>query len=306
MRPLLRRVDRVQRLTTFESAARLGSFSAAGRELGMAQPAVTRQVQALERALGVALFERASNRVTLTAAGRTLADSLDASFRSIEYAIDEVAQLDDVFVLAMPPGFAQQVVVPSLDSLQRALGDRDLRLWLYDRESELDSGAYDAAVRVGSGSWPGLDVAELFVEQVMPVAAPGLATTHGLDATSSPEDVLAAPLLHMEADGRPWMAWADWLGEFGLSLTPVRRRVVLNSWPAVLQQALAGRGVALGWAGLIEDLVEGGALSVVGPTVTSDRSYCVTWDARRSNSSIDALIGWLHSARDEGRRHAPT
>lgn len=296
MRPLLRRVDRVQRLTTFEAAARLGSFSAAGRELGMAQPAVTRQVQALERALGVTLFQRQANRVALTAAGRTLADSLDTSFRAIEYAIEEVAHLDDVFVLAMPPGFAQQLVVPALDSLQRALGDRDLRLWLYDRESELGSGAYDAAVRVGSGPWPGLDASPLFDERVMPVATPGLASTMGLDATSSPEDVLAAPLLHMDADGRPWMGWADWLDEFGLSLTPTRRRVVLNSYPAVLQQALAGRGVALGWVGLIEDLVEGGALCVVGPTVTSERSYCVTWDARRPNSSIDALIGWMHAA----------
>ncbi|MFZ1681676.1 MAG: LysR family transcriptional regulator, partial [Rhizobiaceae bacterium] len=53
----------------FEAAGRHGSFTAAGRELGMSQAAVSYAVQALEARLGVALFRRRHRRVELTAAG---------------------------------------------------------------------------------------------------------------------------------------------------------------------------------------------------------------------------------------------
>jgi len=208
MRPLVRRTQRLQRLAVFEAAARLGSFSAAGRELAMAQPAVTRQVRALEVALDVELFRRWANRVELTEAGRRFADTLDVAFSAIEHAIDEVTELDATFVLATPPGFSQQLIVPALDSLQHALGDRDLRLWLYDVERELAEGTFDAAVRLSStgGGWPGYQHRELFAEHVVPVASPSLADELGLTASSSAADVLAAPLLHMDARDRPWMS----------------------------------------------------------------------------------------------------
>lgn len=294
MRQLVRTVDRLQRLATFEAAARLGSFSAAGRELALAQPAVTRQIQALERALGVLLFERHANRIVLTDAGHALADSVDVSFAALEHTLSDISRIDDTFVLAMPPGFAQQLVVPRLDELQNALGDRDLRLWLYDREAELASSAFDAAVRVGSGAWPGLDSQPLLAEMVMPVATPTVAEEWSLDANSSATEVLAAPLLHMDAADRPWLSWSDWLAEFGLGLTPGRRRVESNNYPTILQHVLAGKGVALAWQGLTDELVAGGALTVVGPTVASDHAYHLTWRAGRRTAAVDAVASWLH------------
>ncbi len=298
MRELITQVDRLQRLACFEAAARLNSFSAAGRELGLAQPAVTRQIQALEKSVGVELFHRQSNRIDLTDAGRHLADSVDIGFDAIERAIAELLHSANTVVVAMPPGFAQQLVVPQLDGLQRALGDRDLRLWLYDRESELDGGSFDVAVRVGSGPWASLDSVELFAERVSPVAAPSLADAFALDESSRPEDVLAAPLLHMDAADRAWMSWSDWLAAFGLSLTPGRRRIEFNNYPAVLQQAVSGNGVALAWAGLTNELIEGGVLRVVGPEVASDQSYWATWHADRRTTAIDTTVEWLCALLD--------
>lgn len=293
VRPLIRAVDRLQRLATFEAAARLGSFSAAGRELGLAQPAVTRQIQALERALNVSLFQRHANRSTLTDAGHVLADSLDVSFAALEHTLGEISRLDETFVLAMPPGFAQQLVVPRLDDLQRALGDRDLRLWLYDREAELATSTFDAAIRVGTGTWPGLDSHRLLAEIVMPVATPAVAEQWGLDANSPASDVLEAPLLHMDADDRPWLSWSDWLANFGLGLTPGRRRVVFNNYPTVLQQVLSGKGVALAWSGLTNQLIADGLLAVVGPEVESDRAYHVTWKSGRRTAAVESVNTWL-------------
>jgi len=295
MRPLVRTVDRLQRLATFEAAARLGSFSAAGRELGLAQPAVTRQIQSLERSLDVSLFERYSNRSTLTDAGHVLADSLDTSFTALEHALGEISRIDQTFVLAMPPGFAQQLVVPRLEELQRALGDRDLRLWLYDREAELATSSFDAAVRVGTGAWPGFDCQLLLPEVVMPVATPAVAERWQLDARSSAEDVLAAPLLHMDADDRPWLSWSDWLAAFDLELTSGQRRVVFNNYPTVLQQVLSGKGVALAWSGLTDQMIADELLTIVGPAVTSERAYQVTWKTGRRTAALDSVSTWLTS-----------
>ena len=298
-RPLVSSIDRLQRLAVFDAAARNGSFSAAGRELGLAQPAVTRQIQGLEQSLGIELFVRHTNRSTLSGPGRALAAAVDNAFTLLEHAVADITDVDDIFVLAMPPGFAQQLVVPRLDSLQRALENRDLRLWLYDRESELSDSHFDAAVRVSNASWSSYDATPLFAEQVMPVATPALAAQLNLDQDSSANDVLAAPLLHMDATDRPWMSWTDWLQSFDLSLTPGRRRVEFNNYPTVLQQALAGRGVALGWSKLVEDLVADNLLCIVGPVATSDRDYQLTWPTRRAGAALSALRDWLDELVNE-------
>jgi DNA-binding transcriptional LysR family regulator len=61
-------------LETFAKAAELNSFTGAAKALRLTQAAVSQRVQALEKALGTSLFDRAGGRVLLTEAGRTLYD----------------------------------------------------------------------------------------------------------------------------------------------------------------------------------------------------------------------------------------
>ncbi|WP_033196210.1 LysR family transcriptional regulator, partial [Streptomyces xiaopingdaonensis] len=60
-------------IRTFHEVVRTGSYSAAARELGYTQPAITQQMKALERSVGTPLFVRAGRRMRLTEAGETLA-----------------------------------------------------------------------------------------------------------------------------------------------------------------------------------------------------------------------------------------
>jgi LysR family glycine cleavage system transcriptional activator len=295
MRPIVQNVDRLQRLAVFESAARLGSFTAAATELRMSQPAVTRQVRELEHTLGIELFHRTANRSTLSEPGRRLADALDAGFSGIERTLSELNDPNPMFVLASPPGFAQQLLVPVLDELQDALPDHDIRLWLYDRDTDLDAGAYDAAIRLGTDYGDHFDAQVLFTERAVPIATPAFATEHRLNRSSSAAEVLLLPLLHMEADGRPWMSWAEWLKPFGLALTPGRRRILHNNYSTVLQQAVAGRGVALGWLGIVDQLLDDNVLTVVGPETCTARTYQVVWPARHRTPAVGAVIEWLLS-----------
>lgn len=293
MRELVRHVERLQRLVVFEAAARLGSFTAAAAELHLSQPAVTRQVRALEVALDADLFARSANRSELTDAGRRLWGHVAAGFDLIEGGLSELVGYNDTFVLAAHPGFAQQWLVPRIDGLRAALGERELRLRLFDRDEELTRGEHDASIRVGSGAFPGQSCRLLFTEVVVPVAAPWVAAMHGLTASSDPVALQHVPLVHMDDGDRPWMTWPQWLGEFGLTFSRQAGRVLFQNYPMVLQQALAGRGIALGWRPLIDDLVDGGALVVVGPEVRSDRGYYVTWRQGSPSPTVHSLIEWL-------------
>ena len=58
------------------------------------------------------------------------------------------------------------------------------------------------------------------------------------------------------------------------------------------QSAVAGRGVALGWVGLVDHYLDDDMMVVVGPGVDSDRSYYVTWPAGRT-ALVDGLVDWL-------------
>ncbi len=293
MREIVERTDRLQRLAVFEAAARLGSFSAAAEELGMTQPAVTRQVRALEHRLGTDLFVRTANTSTLSDIGGRLYSHVSSGFDVIESGLAELAEHAGTFVLAAHPGIAQQWLVPRLDGLTTAMNGLDLRLWLFDTDDEIAGGGFDAAIRVGHGEFAGQSSHLLFREEVVPVASPAFAAEWGLDADSTAHDVYRAPFVHMDDGHHPWMTWADWLAQFGITLRRQPGRVLFHNYPMVLQQALAGRGIALGWRHLIDDLVDGDALTVVGPEVRSHRGYFVTWPEGAPGPAVRSLIDWL-------------
>ncbi len=294
MRSRLASIGRLQRLAIFESAARLGSFTAASAELAMSQPAVTRQVRLLERSLGLSLFVRSANRSELSADGHALFRELTTAFDGIERGLTDLQARNDVFVLACNPGFAQQWLVPRLGQLQAALGPIELRLWLFNRDTELSNGAYDAAVRVGDGAFPGVRAVHLFAESVFPVASPQLGAALGLGPHSDAETLLVSgPLLHMDDGDRPWMSWAQWFDHFGLGLESERGRILYNNYPVVLQEATAGRGIALGWRHLVDPLVRDGLLVAVGREVASRSGYFLTWKDGSDSPVTRAFSEWL-------------
>jgi DNA-binding transcriptional LysR family regulator len=80
-------------LAIFQAVAQAGSMTLGAERLDVSQPAVSKQVRELERALGVSLFDRVGRRVRLSQAGETLADyarRLFALAREAEEAMADV------------------------------------------------------------------------------------------------------------------------------------------------------------------------------------------------------------------------
>ncbi|MDH3293392.1 MAG: LysR family transcriptional regulator, partial [Acidimicrobiia bacterium] len=78
-------------LRTFVAVAESGSFTAAGRRLGVGQPAVSHAISRLESTLGVRLVERSSRGLDLTPAGIFLHDRLAAAFADVDAALRTVS-----------------------------------------------------------------------------------------------------------------------------------------------------------------------------------------------------------------------
>ena len=73
----------LRHLVYFREVARRLHFRQAAEALAVAQPALSRQIAQLKRALGAPLFTRSRRRVELTAAGRLLADRVEPLLRAL-------------------------------------------------------------------------------------------------------------------------------------------------------------------------------------------------------------------------------
>ncbi len=272
-----------------DAVAATGAFTAAAHELGISQPAVSRHIATIERQLGIELFERSGGSIHPTIRGRRLADAIDVAFASLERVLDDLTPDRDTIVLAVQPAMATSWVVPELEHLTAAAGT-EIRLRVFDRRSELDTGDWDLAIVPGDGGWHEWTCTELFHEAVRPIASPRLAEDLGLHHASAPAELLEATLLHVDAEGRPSMTWPDWFAETGATVVVPTPRVVYDAYPTVIQEALVGHGIALGWRHLDGDLLERGLLVPVGPVVERPSvGHHVCWRRDRDDSRHRAI-----------------
>lgn len=108
----------IRRLQFFLRIAEQGSMTGAARVLGIAQPALSRQMRLLEEALGVVLFTRTPRGMELTEHGEQLRASMGGPLRQLELAMQNVgsplAQLEGGVVLGMPEATACVLAQPLL------------------------------------------------------------------------------------------------------------------------------------------------------------------------------------------------
>src|SRR6201997_3357716 len=119
-------------LRAFEGVAKHASFTAAANALLISQSALSRHVIALERLIGVQLFDRRPHALTLTKAGQHLLPAVVKSFDRLEYAIDDIrndgAPAQRTLRVQMPPSFAVQLAVPILRDFRAASTEVDIDL----------------------------------------------------------------------------------------------------------------------------------------------------------------------------------
>ncbi|MEX2631957.1 MAG: LysR family transcriptional regulator [Tistlia sp.] len=101
---------------------RAGGFRAAARRLGLAQSAISARLAALEKRLGIKLFERAGRGVRLTAAGRRFLEQAERLIAARDRIVDELAATADL-VGTLRIGVAETVVHTWLPAMLTQLRD---------------------------------------------------------------------------------------------------------------------------------------------------------------------------------------
>ena len=287
------------RLIVFERVARERSFTAAAAALSISQPAVSRHVSTLERRLGITLFERHHGGVAVTDAGETLLRSVEPALHQLGMVVDELRGHADRLVVAVQPAIAESWFTPRLDQLRDAVAPSRVQLVIFDREDELASVPHHASIRFDPRVAGTMRTAPLVSETVFPVAAPDLATSLSLDADSDPGRLKhSARLLQASDRGRLWLNWRGWFEARGVAWTDADAdEIVHHTYAILLQQALAGTGIALGWDTLLGDLVKRGMLERVGPAVhRPDHGYPLVWRADLGrDTGVGRLLDWTRA-----------
>ena len=295
MRLLLRRVRQLQRLAVFEAVGRLGSFTAAAAELGMSQPAVSKQIRALEGSLRTALFDRGTNRSSLSHDGILLHQTVTEAFDIMEGRLSRLRGHVDQLRVAVQPSVAESWFAPRLRELRKAMKPTQLQLTIFDHDRELADMDHDVSIRFGDGPAPGLCSEQLVSEAVVPVASPELAGRLGLSPDSSADALLDAPLLHVDPTGRGWQDWPGWFGANGLAYATPAEAIVYPTYGSAVPLAISGNGVLLSWRTLMGDHLRRGLLLEVGPVVTtSTRGYFMHWPpALTRDAGFQRFGAWL-------------
>jgi len=144
--------DRILSLRLFCRVAQTGSFSRAGRELGLTQPSASRIVSMLEKELGVALLTRTTRAVTLTEAGTDYLARVELILAALEEA-DQAArgtgELRGVLRVGVSSSFAVRELIPRLSPFMEAHPALRIELLMSDQRQELVSEGVDVALRFG-------------------------------------------------------------------------------------------------------------------------------------------------------------
>lgn len=295
------RLPPLNALKSFDAAARHGSFTRAAEELCVTQGAVSQQVKALEAELGLKLFNRERQRLSITAAGRdylaVIGDALDRIAAGTERL--RRARNAGTLTVSTSPDFAAKWLVHRLGRFQEAHPDVELRIAAAARHVDFARDDVDVAIRHGDGDWPGLSVVRLCEETLFPVCSPRLAAEAA--RTGGPADLLKRPLLHVDDQG----AWARWHEAAGLPPEPPSRGPVLNSAGMLVDAAVDGLGVALARTTLAAwDLVHGRLVRPFEVGLPLTRGYWIV--CPRSTATlpkIAAFRDWmLAEAADDLRR----
>lgn len=255
--------DRARSLMLFATVMDLGSFSAAGRALGLSPSAVSRAIDRIEARLGVRLVLRTTRLLTATAEGQAYfhaARRILADLDEAEQAIADQGAPRGRLRVSASLAHGRLCIVPLLSEFVAIHPNILVDIALTDTIVDVAAGQADVAIRFGPLADSSLTARKLGDNGRVIVASPDYLARHG--APQSPEDLhhhnclnfnfrRAEPLWPFRRDGQ----------DFALS---VKGTIEANNGETLGQLAAAGVGVArVGAFSVAEELASGQLVAIL-------------------------------------------
>jgi len=286
----------------FAGTARLGSFAAAARELGVAPSTLAKSVSRLEETLAVRLFHRTTRQVSLTPDGERL-------FRRCERVLAEIEDLqaDAAGTRAAPQGtlkvdlpvtYGRRFVMPLLVRLQQQHPALVLEIRLSDQFSDIVRDATDLAVRIGTLRDSTLVARRIDQQDLVLCASPAYLAAHGTPRRIDELSGHSAIVFRLPSSGRdrPWQ-----LRQRGqpVELAP-RPQLRIGQTEGLADAALLGCGLVQVPDYLVQDEIARGELVEILPAcrpepmpihVVYPAARLVPARVRAAIESLEALKG---------------
>lgn len=290
-----RHLPPLSRLPAFEAAARHESFTAAAAELGLTQTAISKQVAALEAEMGVTLFRRRNRAVFLTEEGRAFGRVVGAALADISAETTRLqgGRAAGGLVLHCQLCEAFYWLMPRLSRLHERHPGLEVRVVSALSPLTAAPEPFDVAVQTTGRPSGSARLAFTAPDEIFPVARPGHVPPAALPLR--PDALADYQLLSHQVLPQDWLDWPDWFDAVGQPGMRPRRVRGFDSFPLVLQAAVAGQGIALGWRNTVSGLIEDGKLErVCTESLFRPTEISVFRGARNGNhAQTDALLAWL-------------
>ncbi|MCC8932240.1 LysR substrate-binding domain-containing protein [Rhizobium sp. 'Codium 1'] len=282
-------------LRAFEAAARRESFLQAATELGMTAAAVSQHVKALEDWLGLALFERRTRGVRLTADGRELGAACSEGLGHIARAAERLtARRSGLRVsLACKPSVVNHWLGPRLPRFRATHPEIQVSVVYPLGALTPDEAGTDLLIRHGTRPPGGAE--RILEAATRPTCSPAYLDQHGPIIT--PADLLKQHLLHDATEA----AWHAWLAARGVA-GPTPTGPLYADFNLLVSSVLSGLGIGLCPTALIADQLAAGTLKVLfDAPADEDKAYWLLSGADLPEPAA-VLRDWLLAERSD---HSP-
>ncbi|BAO89801.1 LysR family transcriptional regulator [Caballeronia cordobensis] len=288
---LRRKLPSANALFVFEAAARCGNFTRAAQELYVSQPAVSRMLARMEDHIGVRLFERVHGGIELTESGKILYHKISEGFSGIESAIREIearATGIETVTLSVSTGFTTHWLMPRMSRLNQAFPSVDLRFQLISGRI----GGPLVDVDLGMRFLHDEEIDEYAVlvmpEMLLPLSNPRYHETARTEEGRAHGDTVIV----MDDEER---GWHERFHAFAKKERHAAGMLSFNDYAIVVQAALLGQGIALGWLNVTSHWLAQGTLVPAEEEliVTSRRCCLLTPPNQPVRPIVAAVRAWI-------------
>ncbi|QGZ65365.1 LysR family transcriptional regulator [Paraburkholderia acidisoli] len=294
-------MDRVNAIRLFARLVERGSFSAVAREEGVGQPAVSKQIGALERHLGAQLVLRTSRQVVITEAGqafyeqaRQLVDDFDALESSVG---DRQHSPRGMVRVNTAPAHGRLCITPLLPEFFRRYPEVAIELSVSERQVDLVGEGIDLAIRHGRLVDSSLTARPLAETDFVLAASPAYLAAHGAPQQLADLDAHRCVVFAKGRERYPWQLKRAPGSDETVSYVP-HGKLFTGDAEHVRAAVLCGLGIAQAPHWLLADEIRTGAVQVLMPGLQPARVpiHAVYPAGRRVPMRVRVLIDYLVEA----------
>ncbi|WCM24440.1 LysR family transcriptional regulator [Paraburkholderia bryophila] len=275
-------MDRFQELNAFIAVVEAGGFSAAARRTGDSQSAISKSIGALEKRLGVRLFNRSTRSVTLTDQGqryydrtKPLVDEMDEADSELSRSTQEVS---GPIRIAVASTFGRLHVLPLIPELLSLNPGLQVDLILSDFVRDMVDDRIDLAIRVGPVDDPDAVVKRVASTPLVCVGSRRYFEQHGIPQTPAELADHNCLLYGGLLESANW----PFVGPEGRFSVSVRGNLSSNSVETIRAGVLAGVGIGLfAKLSLADELRHPDVITVLDDFIGDVRDVSLVWPKRR-------------------------